>query len=373
MISPQDLQDLLARRLDEGPVVSVFLDLSVNSDNKRTHDVFLNKQKHAFEHPMLEPHGRREAFEATIEAVQRWVEADYVESNKGAALFFALDGGLVAAFQLPDRVDNRIEIAETPVIRPLAHLLERAGRHLVAVVDREHLRLYDVAFGRVLAEARSEPEPYPAPHDVKAGGYSQSDFQQRKAEEAKAMMKQFASDLKAFAETHPPDGVLVLGTDANVGHFLELLPTALREDVVHTGHAPGDGNGTAIARVVDDWVRRSIEERRVATIDTLVDRVEHDHFAVAGVADTLDQLQKGRIDTLVLADGLDREGVRCTQCNFYLDRDTATCPYCQGETRDGVDLVEAMVRRAAEQAVTIRFVPANSIASYEGVGGLLRF
>ena len=64
-----DIQDLLQRETHGKPIVSIFLDLSVNSDNKRTHGVFLNRQRTHFEHPALETNGKRRSLDATIDAL----------------------------------------------------------------------------------------------------------------------------------------------------------------------------------------------------------------------------------------------------------------------------------------------------------------
>ena len=49
MISKQDLERLINREDGGRPVLSLFLDMSVNSDNKRTHKIFLNQRRAQFE------------------------------------------------------------------------------------------------------------------------------------------------------------------------------------------------------------------------------------------------------------------------------------------------------------------------------------
>ena len=49
MISRGDLERLLHREDGEHQILSIFLDMSVNSDNKRTHKVFLNQRRSQFE------------------------------------------------------------------------------------------------------------------------------------------------------------------------------------------------------------------------------------------------------------------------------------------------------------------------------------
>lgn len=373
MITAPDIQELLHRETRGKPIVSVFLDLSVNSENKRTHGIFLSRQRTHFEHPILETNGKRRSLEQTLDRVERWLADEFEEANQGAALYLELGGELIAALQLPEPVQNRITIGETPAVTPLVEIMAREARHVVALVDREHLRLLAVAFGRVVDERALDPDPLPVPHDVQAGGYSQRNFQQRKAEEAKHFLKDFAEELGRFAERHAPEGLILLGTDENVARFTDRLPPPLAERVVHTGHVPGAGSNTDVLDRLSGFFEQCARDRVAEGLRELSGRVEQNHFAVGGIQSTLDQLRQGNVETLVVQRGLERTGAQCTQCGVHLDRKVGSCPYCGGETRDGIDLVETMVRQAAAQDARVLFTAAGDVSRFEGVGALLRF
>ena len=373
MITAPDIQELLHRETHGTPIVSIFLDLSVNSDNKRTHGVFLSRQRTHFEHPELERNGKRRSLETTLDAVERWLADEFDESNRGAAIYAELGGDVIAALQLPEPVANRIAIGEAPVVLPLLEVMQRESRHVVALVDREHLRLLALSFGRLMEERAFAPEAMHVPHDVQSGGYSQKNIQNRKAEEAKHFLKDFSDELGTFAGRHAPDGIVLLGTDENVARFREQLPQSLDERVVHSGHVPGAGTaGEVIERLSPLFAERN-RDRIAGTLQLLRERVPENHFAVAGVQAVLDQLRQGNVETLVIGQGIDRAGSRCTQCDVLLDQSAGSCPYCGGNTRDGVDLVEAMGRQAAAQDARILFTPAGDTERFEGAAALLRF
>ena len=373
MITAPDIQELLHRETHGKPIVSIFLDLSVNSDNKRTHGVFLSRQRTHFEHPELERNGKRRSLEVTIDAVERWLAEEFDESNRGAAIYAELGGEVIAGLQLPERVENRVGIADAPMVLPLLAVMEREARHVVALVDREHLRLLALSFGRVVEERSFAPEAMHVPHDVQAGGYSHKNIQSRKAEEAKHFLRDFADELSHFTDRHTPEGIVLLGTDENVARFREQLSQAIDERVVHTGHVPGAGSaGEVIDRLTPLFQERS-NERLATALQLLRERVPQNHFAVAGIQPVLDRLKQGSVETLVLGQGMTREGSRCTQCDVLLDQSEGSCPYCGGKTRDGVDLVEAMGRQAAAQDARVLFTPAGDTERFEGAAALLRF
>ena len=373
MITAPDIRELLHRETHGKPIVSVFLDLSVNSDNKRTHGVFLSRQRTHYEHPELERNGKRRSLEVSLDHVQKWLDEEFDEANRGAAVYVELGGDVIAALQLPEPVENRLSIGDTPVVLPLLEAIEREGRYVIAEVDREHLMLLAVAFGRVLDQRAVEPEAIPVAHDVQAGGYSQKNIQNRKAEETRHFLRDFAEELAQFCSRHSPEGVILLGTDENVARFREQLPQSLGDRVVHSGHVPGAGSNGEVLDRIASFVEQRRHERTTDALRLLEERVPQKHFAVGGVQEVLDSLRQGNVETLALSHGLQKNGVRCTNCDVILDRKPGSCPYCGGETRDGVDLVEAMARQAAAQDARVLFTPAGELDRFNGAAALLRF
>lgn len=376
MISRHDIQRLLHQER-EGPVLSVFLDMSVDSDNKRTYDVYLQNRKAEFdqlESDREEHH--REALGEAFERVEEWLATGFDEANKGVAVYTGIGSEWLEALQFPVPVRNRIEISARPIIGPLVQIVEAYRHHGIVLVDREHLRILSVYLDTTVAEHRAETEPYPVPHDVKAGGYSAKDYQKRKAEEARHFFKEFAREVAEFDRRYRPDDLVVLGTNENAKHFVEFLPKHLQEKVVLTGAAPAVADAVDPAVVLerlDPFFKRQLEDKANRAAKVLNDRVSQSHLAIAGFQDTLRQLQEGRIDTLVLARDVAMDGAQCVQCGFYLVESDSACPYCGGVLERDVDLAEVVIRLAQEQDVPIEFVDAEAIGDRDGVGGLLRF
>lgn len=376
MISRHDIQRLLHQER-EGPVLSVFLDMSVDSDNKRTYDVFLQKRKGEFAELDSDREGHhREALGEAFARVEAWLENEFDDSKKGVALYTGIGPDWLEALQFPVPVRNRIEISARPIIGPLVQIVEAYRHHGIVLVDREHLRILSVYLNETVAEHRVETEPYPAPHDVKVGGYSAKDYQRRKAEEVRHFFKEFAREVAEFDRRYRPDDLIVLGTNENAKHFVEFLPKNLQEKVVHTGSAPAVADAVEPAVILErlePFFRQQLEQKANRAVQILGERVSQSHLAIAGFQDTLRQLQEGRLDTLVLARDAAMAGAHCMQCGFYLVESDSACPYCGGDLERDVDLAEVVIRLAQEQDVPIEFVDSDAIADMDGVGGLLRF
>jgi peptide subunit release factor 1 (eRF1) len=264
-------------------------------------------------------------------------------------------------------------LQERPLVAPLAEVLDNERRWALLIVDRERLQLITTFLDQVEDEQVVAPEPLPARHDVQAGGYSQKDHQKRKAEETRHFFKEFAEEVARLQQRRRPDGYAALGTNENVKHFLEFLPQPLLERVVHNGTVPQGLSSAELVLAMAPVFRAVVERREAEAVQALLERVQQAHFATSGFHDTLVQLQEGKVDTLIISRTADRDGVQCTQCGFTMVRRAGGCPFCGGQLRDGVDLVESMIRMAAQQDARIEFVSSAPMDRVNGVGALLRF
>lgn len=255
----------------------------------------------------------------------------------------------------------------------LAQLVGGPHHFGVIVVDRESLRLIDMRMGTPVAEHEVKTSPYPTPFDVKAGGEANKGYQKWKAEEARHYFKVFSLEIGEFVNRYRPHGLILMGTEENVQRFADFLPQELREMIVHIDNAPVVPTSAAVAERLAPFFEEHALRWEAETIDRLRDQVQEGYMAVAGFDATLEQLQEGKLDTLVLARRAERQGQHCLRCGFYLTAADGACRYCGGQLEPEVDLVEAMVRMAAEQEVDIAFVDPTAIADLDGTGGLLRY
>ncbi|MBV9110340.1 MAG: hypothetical protein JO306_13090, partial [Gemmatimonadetes bacterium] len=135
MITKQDLERLINREESGRPVMSLFLDMSVNSNNKRTHQVFLGKKRQQFEElqgEWLAEH--EEGVETLWDRVQRWLGEDYEETNCGLVIYAEVGGDWFEALQTRAPVQNRLIVAPSPVVAPLAQVLEGYRHYGVVLI-----------------------------------------------------------------------------------------------------------------------------------------------------------------------------------------------------------------------------------------------
>lgn len=371
MISRQDLERLIGRGDGDGPILSLFLDMSVNSDNKRTHGVFLNQKEAQLQE--LNP-SLSEEISAAFVRVRGWLAEGYDEQNRGVVVYTQLTGVWFEALQFPVPIPGRAVISARPMIVPLAQVLESYHHHGVVLLDRAHVRILSVYLGTLLDEIEVRPKPLvDAPHDIQAGGYSQARYQRHKVEETRQFFREFAREVEEFMERFHPGDLVILGTEENVAKFREFLPEQVLARVVHTGAAQVDDNAAEILLRIAPHLEAHEALERSEMVGRVRDRVLHDYLATAGFQGTLAALQEGKVDTLVIARDHTREGARCTRCGFVFAEGVTTCPYDGAEILTEVDVVEEIVRMAEGQGVAIAFAEPADVEELNGVGALLRF
>ncbi len=374
MISRQDLELLLAREDGDMPIFSLFLDMSVNSDNKRTHQVFLNQRRAQFDELASdrENHHREDIGEVFAE-VERWLRDEFREENRGVVIYAEVGGDWFHTLQFPVPVANRMIIGQRPSIGPLAQVLESYHHTGVVLLDREHVRILSVFLGTLMNEIEVRRDPIPTKSDVQAGGYSQPRFQRRKLEEMKQFFREFAKEVEEFERRYQPDDLVILGTDENVARFREFLSDRLLQKVVHTGAMQADETSSEVLARLAPHLEEVRAREGHDMLQQVRDRVQQDYLATAGFQSTLAALQEGKVDTLVIGQGEARDGARCTQCGFVFAGEVATCPYDGAPTEGGVDIVEEAIRMAEVQNADVQFVSSAEARDLRGVGALLRF
>lgn len=374
MVSKHDLERILSHQPDSREVFSLFLDMSVNSDNKRTHRIFLNQRRAQFDELDSERNGRpTEAIGHAFHQVEEWLEREYREENRGVVIYLELGGDWFEALQFPVSVPNRLVISDRPAVGPLAQVLQSYHHHGVIVIDRERVRILSVYLGTLLDEIEVRGEPLPARHAIQAGGYSQMRFQRRKLEEMRHFFREFSKEVEEFERRYTPNDLIILGTDENVARFREFLPDPLQRKVLFTGPMPVDESTSEIITRLEPHLQAERDRESQELLQHLRERVRQDYLATMGFQSTLTALQEGKVDTLVIARDQERQGARCTQCGFVFGRDVASCPYDGAATEHGVDVVEEVIRLAETQGADIEFVDPSDAGDLAGVGALLRF
>ncbi len=95
-------------------------------------------------------HDAMESLRADLEKIQHYITRDFkrVDTN-GVAIFSCAAKDFWHVFEMPTRVQNRVEFTPSPYLAPLAEFLSHTKPTAILVTDRQQARIFTMAEGHV--------------------------------------------------------------------------------------------------------------------------------------------------------------------------------------------------------------------------------
>jgi hypothetical protein len=351
------------------PVVTAYLNTRWADEHQRDRvRIFLKNELAA---------ARRAPGPRPSEADLDWVEAQgeallnqtAMPETNGVALFACEALGLREI--IPSRVPfENTTVAETPLLRPLLELREKAPSTLVVFVDTE-----------TAGSSRSPPRvgrgvtlrPTPGHHSRGRGADGpvrvRLHIQDHRAQHFEAVV----ASLIGLMEGHGLRSIVLAGEPRNVAVFRKELPPRLAASVVGT---VAGARHEAIGIIVDraaEYLPHVQGQREAEGVDAALTAAAKRGKASAGLEATLKAINRGAVHRLYLLKGWSAPGRRCGGCGTLQDGFTWTCPTCGGEALT-VELGEAMAERVAAAGGTVESIEVHQpLAAAGGVAAELRY
>lgn len=356
----------------EHPVTTLYLD--VDGSRHPSRNGYLMRMRDLLKGLRLDGLDRehRRSVGEDLEAICRFVEDELDRSGVGGvAVFSSSRSGLWEEVPVALPFRDRLHVGSRPLLIPLEGMLERFETFLVVVADREAARLFQVQQDHV-EELGEIHDDVPGRHEQ--GGWSQARFQRHIEDHVQRHLKHTAQAVLRASQRRSFDHLILAGAEELVAELERELHDYVARKVLERLVLPITVSaGKVRARVAA--IEAELESRREAeALDRLATETRAGTGrAVAGLADTLEALEEGRVDTLVVAADLRAEGRRCPRCG-HLSLEEVRCAACGGETERADHIVEEAVELAVRQKCRVETIGgAEELEALGGVGALLRF
>jgi hypothetical protein len=372
----RDLEILLDHPDRRDYVVSAYVDLRVSDGFRRGGDVETTLRNLGREaHAALAEAKARKSLDAALEDVIRMAQATE-PAARGVACFRGVERGLRHAVPLDFPVATRMVIDEEPFVLPLLERWYTAPRCLAARVDSHAVQLYEEHAGvtepvlsrlrDVAADASRLTHKRQVGHEwhEHLAALDDDPFLRDGAEEVAARAREGAFEL-----------VVLLGPAPITAAVARRLPRELGARVVEAGPIARNEGLDAVAERVRAVLAEERTRRARALVEEFRGRWKERHLLADGATETLDALQQGRAEQVLVGPRRDLGGARCPACGYRFGAPIGQCVYCQTPTRT-VNALQEILRLAMRQHVPVLVLDdaeaADSLACNGQVAAFLR-
>lgn len=365
MLSERDLQEL-AEYGGRAPVVSFYVDTDLAHHPKDAAKLMFKQRAKA-----LQGGGASPDVAAGVSAIERYLDFEYDWQSRGVAVFTSGDG-LWKTVSLPVAVTTQGYVGDRPYVRVLTDLLDRFAEYAVALVDRESVRLFSVAWGRIQSQSEALGEELKR---HKQGGWAAARYQRHEDNLALHNLKQAVDLIDAFCRRQRCQRLMLAGNATVLAQVKELMPSALRDKVI--GEFPADMEASP-NEVLQRSLEVATEAQRTEEAQLVAEAIttaSKGGPGATGIDDTLFALRERRVRALLVAEDLQASGYQCTHCGYLTSTEVARCPFCSGEAIAAVpDVVNRAIQQALRAGVDINIVRQNAaLQQVGGMAALLRY
>jgi peptide subunit release factor 1 (eRF1) len=355
------------------PVISLYLDASVNEQGQRTFLPFVKKQLNERSKSYENNSEERQSFEEDFVRIMRYLESEVPTSVQGLAIFACSaseDWFEVGLFAAPFE-RNRLFISDRPHFYPLARMIDQYRRYAVVLADTNRAQIFVFAAGR--AVDKQEIENVKTKH-TKVGGWSQARYQRHEQNYHLHHAKEVVEMLEKIVLDENIEAIILAGDEATVIPLLrEQMPKTIQEKVVD-----------ALSLGIDTPEHELLEESLTAfqrhdsltdteKVERLLNEYRADDLGVAGVPETLAALSNGQVEEMLIvanAKGIqfDEEEVDKV-LKLYKNDEALPDPLNQRTVAD------ELVRRAnVYSSAKVTFIEDSTrLEQLGGVGAFLRY
>jgi peptide chain release factor subunit 1 len=374
-ITWERLRELAAFRAAGRCAISLYVDLGPSvaptaGDIDTRFNALLNEGEKIAGRDTLS-HDARAGLKGDLQRIRRFFDVEFNRDGvHGLAIFAAGADNVWTPLPLSERVPDAIKIRRDFHVAPLVSLVGRGDGALVAVVGREQGHLYRLRDGR-LEEVDDRTEEQPGRHDQ--GGWSQARYQRHIENLVQEHFKGVAEALdRQLRRAHGPKVVLIASEEAR-GEFINNLSNEARGAIVGATQAEAHATPAELLDLAKPYlVQARVADERVV-LDRWREEAGRNGRATSGWQQTLEAASDGRVELLLVQDGVEREAWQCPACG----RGSAaggSCPLDGTSLERVADGLDVAIHRALAHGGTVLVVEAHrDLDPVGGIGALLRY
>ena len=356
------------------PVISLYLDMQADEHGKKRFEPFLRKAFNERQRTYSSGTPARQSFEADVERINAFLAEQVPRSTTGLAIFACHGANLFETIQMNAPIDEHwLFIGTVPHLYPLARINDQYPRYAALLVDTNSARLF--VFSLADIEAQQDVQNVKT-RRTSMGGWSQARYQRHLENFHEQHMKEVVDILDRVVREEAINQVVISCDDATRPLLMHEMPKQLAEKVIDVDHLDIKAPGHQVLSETLDALRAKDAETDQEHVEAMIGAWRGGGLAVVGPDDTLEALQMGQVEELLITTHPDalRRPTTLPQGITPGPVEVDTSAPAASLDPDRLKLADELVTKAHASAARIRFIESSDLLSeVGGVGALLRF
>jgi len=347
----------------------------LESKNKNSKDKDKHKDKHESARADLD-----RVVRLSHDLFSSGVRSHGTRGNHARAIFACSAQGFWREYDLPAKLSaTQLSVDRHFHLKPLAQLLGAFPRIGILLVDRHRARLFDLRLGE-LTERMDFLHPITRRGRGDGfGGYDAGHAERRVADDALHHFKfiaEFLKDALGKEKDKQMFDMWILGCQDT--HWSQLEPQLhpyVSQKLLGRFSAELAHVSLKEIRSQAEKIFAGVQQRRCQEVlrETL-SQARHNARGVTGLRRVLHSLELGEVQTLLLGQNYHSQAVECSNCGHLDPHLLSLCPVCGHETREVVDVSEAILPRVIRHDIELFYVKDDPDFDKVGnIAALLRF
>ena len=356
------------------PVISLYLDMQPDQHGRTEYDTFLRKTFADRIGTYASGTPARQSLERDVERIKAYLAADVRPSANGLAIFACDGANLFETLQLNVPIDDHwLFIASVPHLYPLARLNDQFPRYAALLVDTNAARLFVFSLGTTETQQQVR--------NVKTrkssmGGWAQARYQRHIDNYHSQHMKEVVDILDRVVREESINQIVVSCDEIGKPLLMEELPQHLADKVIDIVRMDINAPDHEVLKGTLDALRAKDDQTDKEHVEAMLGAWRAGGLAVVGPEDTLEALQMGQVEELIIS--ARPTAVRRAETlppgttPGPVEVDTSA-PNAQLDT-ERLKIADELVTKAQATSARIRFIENEDLLlDVGGVGALLRF
>jgi peptide chain release factor subunit 1 len=313
-----------------------------------------------------------------VKKVEDFFDTEYDWSGRSVAIYSDQLNKFFREFSLAVPVPDLVHIGLRPNVRPLAGLLDSYGGYSVVLMDKQGARMFYFHLGELVEQ---EGVLGASVRQVKKGGSGVTGMRGGIASQTRSMeevvernMREIIDFSTKFFEEKHIRRILLSGTDDNIALYRNYLPKMWQSLIVGTFPASMAATHQEILTKALEIGHKAEKDRENHLVERLITQASKQASAIIGLEDTLKAVNEGRVQSLIIPQGLQISGFRCPQCNTITSLSEIICKQCNSETIQISDVVATAVSLTLKNGGDVEIVHVHPEFEQAGnIGAFLRY